>query len=401
MHIAHHSRRRKHHQHLWTKLQQCVLPMRQTLRRKNRTRNHDPVSSLRGPRSCCTLSSRRAEYPPSQDWYHESCCNLRDRPSSREPTPVATEPQDDNASEASSSGLPPPLISGDDYESFVCAACAFSQHLVQTYAGTPGAVIVVRDSPTDPWRMEQGIPPTESNPIDIVQQPTTPPPSSPATGSKRLHSPSEHSPGGNNKRAKISCEASTCCLAPPPNPIASKIYTGGLEAALDPSQSLGTGDIFFIDGFRDRWCRCSKVKKNHSLFFLSLTIFSSVYHYYKLDRIYSKRKIRTSHRKTQTQVIQKPKKKTLNVNISTGLSLEELGMRALERIPRDRAIDGIHAFQEMRCARTITDTATNSSPLFFFFCRDDLITFLRPFAQEGKVVNEADIRGFFESLHKK
>ena len=31
-----------------------------------------------------------------------------------------------------------------------------------------------------------------------------------------------------------------------------------------------------------------------------------------------------------------------------GLSLEELGMRALERIPRDRAIDGIHAFQEMR-----------------------------------------------------
>lgn len=32
-----------------------------------------------------------------------------------------------------------------------------------------------------------------------------------------------------------------------------------------------------------------------------------------------------------------------------GLSLEELGLRALERIPRDRAIDGIHAFNEMRC----------------------------------------------------
>ena len=31
-----------------------------------------------------------------------------------------------------------------------------------------------------------------------------------------------------------------------------------------------------------------------------------------------------------------------------GLSLEELGLRALERIPRDRAIDGIHAFNEMR-----------------------------------------------------
>lgn len=34
-----------------------------------------------------------------------------------------------------------------------------------------------------------------------------------------------------------------------------------------------------------------------------------------------------------------------------GLSLEELGMRALERIPRDKAIDGIHAFQEMRYDR--------------------------------------------------
>lgn len=30
--------------------------------------------------------------------------------------------------------------------------------------------------------------------------------------------------------------------------------------------------------------------------------------------------------------------------------------------------------------------------------RDDLINFLRPFAQEGKVVNEADVRGFFASL---
>ena len=31
-----------------------------------------------------------------------------------------------------------------------------------------------------------------------------------------------------------------------------------------------------------------------------------------------------------------------------GLSLEELGLRALERIPRDRAIDGIQAFVDLR-----------------------------------------------------
>jgi len=31
-----------------------------------------------------------------------------------------------------------------------------------------------------------------------------------------------------------------------------------------------------------------------------------------------------------------------------GLSLEELGMRALASIPRDRAIDSIHAFNKMK-----------------------------------------------------
>ena len=34
--------------------------------------------------------------------------------------------------------------------------------------------------------------------------------------------------------------------------------------------------------------------------------------------------------------------------IFVGLSLEELGLRALERIPRDRALDGIRAFNSMR-----------------------------------------------------
>ncbi|KAJ8518624.1 hypothetical protein ONZ45_g4302 [Pleurotus djamor] len=61
----------------------------------------------------------------------------------------------------------------------------------------------------------------------------------------------------------------------------------------------------------------------------------------------------------------------------SGLSLEELGMRALARLPRDRAIEGIHAFNEMR---------------------DGLMGYLRPFAQAGKVVNETDVRDFFDQL---
>jgi E3 ubiquitin-protein ligase UBR7 len=36
--------------------------------------------------------------------------------------------------------------------------------------------------------------------------------------------------------------------------------------------------------------------------------------------------------------------------------------------------------------------------LIYDLCRDDLIKYLRPFAQEGKVVNEGDVREFFASL---
>ena len=37
-------------------------------------------------------------------------------------------------------------------------------------------------------------------------------------------------------------------------------------------------------------------------------------------------------------------------NSTLELSLEQLGIRALERLPRDRALDGIRAFNTMRYA---------------------------------------------------
>jgi len=72
-------------------------------------------------------------------------------------------------------------------------------------------------------------------------------------------------------------------------------------------------------------------------------------------------------------------------------------MRALQNLPRERAIDGIHAFNNMRCAL---------SPLYFILPeaelivvhRDGLMQFLRPFAQEGKVVAEEDIHRFFQNM---
>ena len=83
--------------------------------------------------------------------------------------------------------------------------------------------------------------------------------------------------------------------------------------------------------------------------------------------------------------------------VHTGLSLEELGLRALQNIPRERAINGIHAFNEMRlvlllfgiclCEWLNHDVYTH---------RDKLLSHLRPIAEQNREVTAADIHAFFE-----
>lgn len=41
------------------------------------------------------------------------------------------------------------------------------------------------------------------------------------------------------------------------------------------------------------------------------------------------------------------------LSYSIDMSLEELGLRALQRLPRERAINGIHAFNEMRYVKNV------------------------------------------------
>jgi len=288
-----------------------------------------------------------------EDWFHESCCNLRERPTSRENSPEAQQAQpiaehstgnetgEDAASEASSSGLPPPLISGDEYESFVCGACVSQNPTLIRWAGTAGAIMVVRDSPGDPWRRLNGSTKVDQELVQVeedLQNDST-------VGTKRPSSLSTlDEPKA--KRSKNTRDdeltSSIPCLAPPQEPLARKFLSSSNK--WEPETSLGTGDIFFTLGFKDRWCHCDSclppLKMNPYLL----------------------------HDEETYEPPEDP---------DSGLSLEELGMRALARLPRDRAIDGIHAFNEMR---------------------NNLVSFLRPFAQEGKVVNESDVREFFASL---
>jgi len=198
--------------------------------------------------------------------------------------------------------------------------------------------MVVRDDLASPWkRLDQPGVADDSNHVDTS-------PGSSAIGIKRALSPSG-SEVPNAKRTRGVSQAltrrSSLCLAPQPNFVAQSIVANRETSA---ETLLGTGDIFLTENFRERWCRCA-----------SCLPLLEANPYLMEDEV----------------TYEAPE------DPDSGLSLEELGMRALERLPRDRAIDGIHAFNGMR---------------------DDLIKYLRPFAQEGKVVNESDVREFFASF---
>jgi len=129
------------------------------------------------------------------------------------------------------------------------------------------------------------------------------------------------------------------CLAPKP----SEEIQSLLQRVEKGDYELFAGDLFLTEDFRDRWCRCSSCSESLNA------------HPYLVN---------------EEETYEPP------ADPDSGLSLEELGLRALERIPRDRAIDGIQAFMDLR---------------------DGLMQYLKPFAEQGKEVNESDIQAFFEA----
>ncbi|KAI0030910.1 hypothetical protein K488DRAFT_19702, partial [Vararia minispora EC-137] len=290
-----------------------------------------------------------------EDWFHESCLNLRERPltpTDARSSSLADADADDTASDTSSSDLPPPLVAAADYDALVCAACVRAHPLLRHYAGTPGALVVLRDALGEAWRIigrdvegeetvdvegnEDGETGTETGESEGNRKRTLS--FADASDAKRPRLDSAPSPPPSSSSSlTVPPPLSAPCRKPVPNVTAQRIL------ARPPSDAeLGAGDVFFTAGWRDRWCRCAAC----------LPLLQTSPYLLEEEETYEPPADPDSH-----------------------FSLEELGMRALARLPRDRAIDGIHAFNNMR---------------------DGLMAFLRPFAQEGKVVAEEDIHRFFE-----
>ncbi|KAF9652491.1 hypothetical protein BDM02DRAFT_2751891 [Thelephora ganbajun] len=294
-----------------------------------------------------------------EDWYHESCLNLRESPAVQDVDHTLTHPHphvqpgehlphtttneestvmegdtDDGVSEATSSGLPPPLITADQYEALVCRSCVLKIPLLRKYVGTSDALAVVRESNKDLWTVVGGASDVDAD-VEIDVE----------AGAKRSRAPSEDGePASKRMRldedsVKDGTSSSVPCLAPIPS---EEIQTLVQRVEKEDYESFA-GDLFLTDDFRDRWCKCSSCSESLNA------------HPYFI---------------TEEETYEPP------ADPDSGLSLEELGLRALERIPRDRAIDGIQAFMDLR---------------------DGLMQYLKPFAEQGKEVNESDIQVFFES----
>ena len=156
---------------------------------------------------------------------------------------------------------------------------------------------------------------------------------------KRPRSPSGDA-NGDSKRTKLSKEGGTC-TAPP-------LRTNMMAT-----------NVFLTEGWQDKWCRCDKVRD------LTKRDQANADRRRQCLPLYSK----MPYLLYEETVYEPP------ADPDAGKSLDELGTAALMQMPREQAIRSVEAYQGLR---------------------NKLKAFLQPFAAEGKVVGEADIKQFFE-----
>jgi E3 ubiquitin-protein ligase UBR7 len=144
---------------------------------------------------------------------------------------------DDGASEASSSGLPPPLITADQYEALVCRSCVLKIPILRKYAGTSDALAVVRKSGEDPWTVIGKTSDADAD-VEIDVE----------AGAKRSRAASEDGEPA-SKRMRLdednandgASSSVSPCLAPKPSEeIQSLLQAGGERGLRDCSQETSS-----------------------------------------------------------------------------------------------------------------------------------------------------------------
>ncbi|CAG8671843.1 5890_t:CDS:2, partial [Acaulospora colombiana] len=286
------------------------------------------------------------------DWFHESCLNLRERlplrerpltapspPSSQSSNP-ATAPADASTNdteakpeEAAGSGerywdyedeeeeedpsIPKALISATDYDTFVCGECLVQSPMLLKWAGSAGARMVVRKSSSEPWYVYPEAPPSQE-PAEVKDEIKEN--GSAVSGQKRTYQEMEGTSQIADTRAegepatkKVRRDSETCSAPTPDPPIQALLdrIIAKKGPYLEGEGLQGSGDVFFTPGWRERWCRCKDLASKPYLD--------------EAEDVYE-----------------------LPEDPDAGLSFEELGLKALQNLPRERVIDGLRAYQTMQ-----------------------------------------------------
>jgi E3 ubiquitin-protein ligase UBR7 len=115
--------------------------------------------------------------------------------------------------------------------------------------------MVVKDDPLYSWSVHGTPTSTQGDTVDIDGT------SSDVAGGTTIGIKRPRSSSGTRvleaKRPRVSSSLPSSCVAPPPDPVAQKVLA--LCGSSNPNTSLGHGDVFLTEGWRQRWCRCSSV----------------------------------------------------------------------------------------------------------------------------------------------
>lgn len=223
-----------------------------------------------------------------EDWFHESCLNLRTRPREREinvahdvcqsesPIPAADGANPDgscrsDATEARdsdsecSNDLPPCLLPASRYETLICGTCVLGNATLRRWAGTVGVMMVysevINSNKEIPTTVEGGVDPRWKTLESHVSEEIT----MAASDAEDIHvrPVKRRRTQDDLPNPTPTTSESVTCVAPPVNSLAQKILDR-LENKQNPNNGqsaevFGNGDIFLKEGWRDRWCKCYKV----------------------------------------------------------------------------------------------------------------------------------------------
>lgn len=222
----------------------------------------------------------------------------------------------------------------DNWDAFLCRDCVDAFPYLKKYAGHPR--FLTNDSVVD---TEKSVDPEVDNDAESAKE-------NGDVGKRKRDAEDEAENIQEVKKPKQEGESSLDMITKEENDPTLSLNTDTDICRYDTLPSVDTSksiDLFLREGYEDSFCRCSKCKAiiNDKHAFL-----------YEDEEVYSPEE-----------------------DPDLPIDSFQAGLQALERMDRVKAIEGLRAYDKMK---------------------QEVVAFLRPFADQGKEVSEAEVRAFFQ-----